>query len=217
MIRRKDSMSYTELMRGKYDVSDTKYVERLIENMTDAEIENIRTRPFEELWTRMWENADRHDREMPNARDKMHQIAPLLKSATSVYFEPEWGFPKGRRFRCETDMQCAEREFFEETNIPRSAYVVVKDVQFNETFLGTNGTPYQHKYFLAVLAKPADFNVHQKFTHVQKREISAIGWKTVPECQEITRPHYTGRPTLLADLTKFVGSVEVMIPNFVAE
>ena len=217
MVRRKDSMSYTEFMRGKYEISDHTYIKTLLKNMTDTELENLRTKPFEELWSRMWNHADRHEHEMPIARDKFNQISHLLTGVTSEHIEPEWGFPKGRRYRCESDIQCAEREFFEETNIPRSSYILVKDVQFNETFIGTNGTPYQHRYFLAIVVKPELFNLNQKFTLVQKREISAIGWKSLTECQILTRPHYTARPALLTDLRKFVGAVEVMIPNFVGE
>ena len=48
---------------------------------------------------------------------------------------------------------------------------------------------------------------------MQKREISAIGWKTLTDCMNLTRPHYSGREMLLSDLSKFVGSVEVHIPN----
>lgn len=217
MIRRKDSMSYTEFIRGKYDPSDKNYVKRLLSNMTSDEIAELKSVPFEQLWAKMWNFADRHEYEMPYARDKFALVTDVIKEAESEYVEPEWGFPKGRRYRCESDIQCAEREFFEETNFPRSSYVVVKDVEFNETFVGTNGTPYQHKYFMAVLARPAEMDIEQKFTAVQKREISAIDWKTLDECIQLTRPHYSGRRQMIQDLSKFVAAVEVRIPNFVGE
>lgn len=216
MIRRKDSMSYTEFMRGKYDTTDYQYVLRLLENMTSCELSALRSQPFEALWARMWNNADKHEHEMPFAKEKFISVSHLLTSAKSVYPEPEWGFPKGRRYRCESDVQCAQREFFEETNIPRNAYILVKDVEFKETFLGTNGIPYEHKYFLAILTQPSQFNLHQKFTCIQKREISAIGWKTMSDCMMLTRPHYTGREQMLIDLSLFVGTVEVRIPNIPA-
>ena len=213
MIRRKDSMSYTEFMRGKYDPSDQAYVMRLLQNMTCSELFALRTQTFETLWSRMWNHADKHEHEMPFAKEKFIEVSHLLTSVQSEYPEPEWGFPKGRRYRCESDVQCSEREFFEETNIPRSAYILVKDVEFRETFLGTNGIPYEHKYFLAILTQPSQFNLHQKFTSIQKREISAIGWKTMRDCMLLSRPHYTGREQMLTDLSLFVSTVEVRIPN----
>lgn len=217
MVRRKDSMSFTEFMRGKYDPEDSAYVKRLMQNMTISELNDLRSMPFDALWCRMWNYADRHDHEMPVARDKFNSVSHLLKDATSTYVEPEWGFPKGRRYRCETDIQCAEREFYEETNIPRSAYIFVKDVEFSESLIGTNGVPYQHKYFLAIVVRPDQINTLQKLTHIQKREISALEWKTVDECIERTRPHYSGRRDLLRELTNFVKAVEVRIPNFVED
>lgn len=217
MIRRKDSMSYTEFMRGKYEPSDTAYVRRLLNNMTQDELYALNTTPFENLWSKMWNYADRHEHEMPISHEKFKAVTNIVRDVSSNYIEPEWGFPKGRRFRCESDVQCAEREFFEETNIPRSAYVLVKDVEFTETFVGTNGTPYQHKYFLAIVSRPDQLDLEQKFTSLQKREISAICWKTVKECAVLTRPHYTGRELLLSDLSKFINAVEVRIPNFVGD
>lgn len=217
MIRRKDSMSYTEFIRGKYNPSDTQYVKCLLSNMTQDEIIALNTQPFELLWAKLWNFADRHEHEMPISHEKFKLVAHIVKEVSSVYSEPEWGFPKGRRFRCESDVQCAEREFIEETNICRNAFVFVKDVEFTETFVGTNGTPYQHKYFLAIMRHPEQFDLDQKFTILQKREISAIAWKSLNECEQLTRPHYTGRNALLADLAKFVNAVEVRISNFVGD
>ena len=137
MIRRKDSMSYTEFMRGKYDPTDKAYVLRLLENMTQLELHSLRTMTFEQLWTRLWNFADRHEHEFEFSKQKFDQVSKYLKEVKSVYPDPEWGFPKGRRYRSESDLACAEREFAEETNIERENYIIVKDVVFTETFLGT--------------------------------------------------------------------------------
>jgi 8-oxo-dGTP pyrophosphatase MutT (NUDIX family) len=212
MIRRKDSMSYTEFMRGKYDPDDSAYVARLLSNMTCSELQHIKSNTFETLWLRMWNFSDRHEQDMEFAKEKFSKVAHLIANSTSEYSEPEWGFPKGRRFRCESDQSCAEREFHEETNIPRSAYLILNNVSFQESFLGTNGIPYEHKYFVAVMVSPLKFNLHQKFTNMQKREISGIGWKSLHECAILTRPHYTGRELLLYDLAAFITKIEVWIP-----
>jgi hypothetical protein len=113
MIRRKDSMSYTEFMRGKYDPSDPAYVMRLLQNMTASELAALRSQPFEVLWSRMWNHADKHEHEMPFAKEKFISVSHLLNSVHSDYPEPEWGFPKGRRHLKESDYDCACREFEE--------------------------------------------------------------------------------------------------------
>ena len=50
MIRRKDSMSFAEFMRGKYDIDNEEYLGRLIQNMTLKEQGLIACEPFESLW-----------------------------------------------------------------------------------------------------------------------------------------------------------------------
>ena len=204
MIRRKDSMAYTDFMRGKYAFTETAYVVRLLENMTQTELKNLRTQTFETLWARMWNFSDRHSHEIVQAKEKFQQVFHIVTTIKSPYTEPEWGFPKGRRFRSETDLQCAVREFAEETNIPRMAYVILQDVVFSEIFHGTNNIAYEHRYNLAALVQPSHFDLHQKFTILQRREISAIGWKTMADCATLTRPHYIGRDSLLQDLAKIV-------------
>ena len=41
----------------------------------------------------------------------------ILESCDAAQHTPEWGFPKGRRTPYETDLQCAVREFQEETGL----------------------------------------------------------------------------------------------------
>jgi hypothetical protein len=55
MIRRKDSMSFAEFMRGKYDVDDKDYIGKLIGNMTIAEQATIANLPFDMTWRIAWE------------------------------------------------------------------------------------------------------------------------------------------------------------------
>lgn len=213
MVRRKDSMSYTEFMRGRYDEKDRGYVKKLIENMTASEITKLRKETFEALWNKMWTYPEKHEHELKLSKAKYEQVRELLDVIDSSYTEPEWGFPKGRRLRCESDEQCAEREFFEETNIPRSSYVYVSGIKLEETFRGTNDVAYSHRYFVALLKTPQEVDIRQKFTLMQKREISAIGWKSLSDCVNLTRPHYVGRNPMLQQLAKIVETFEVGMPR----
>ena len=218
MVRRRESMTYTDFIRGKYDDENEAYIRNLLENMTKAEQTRLRTMTFDMLWERLWGANDRHgnDYQISKLKHAKPLVTAILKETThSFYAEPEWGFPKGRRIRCETDIICGEREFGEETNIHKRYYKLVDNAVFTETFHGTNGVPYEHRYALALLVKPV--NIHRPFTTMQSREISAIGWRTMTECRELTRPHYTGRAELLDSLSKFIQNVEIVRKRFSTE
>jgi 8-oxo-dGTP pyrophosphatase MutT (NUDIX family) len=205
MIRRKDSMSFAEFMRGKYDVNDQSYVSTLIKNMTLKEQAGIACDSFETLWRQLW-GDDRTSSDFNPSREKFNQLnrVALMRENLSEYTEPEWGFPKGRRMRGETDMACAVREFGEETNIPRDAYTVLKNIMFEETFVGLNNVRYRHVYFVALLTQPDLVNLSQRFTPMQRREISGIAWKTLEEADALVRPHHVERLGMLTRLREML-------------
>lgn len=209
MIRRKDSMSYAEFMRGKYDPADLAYVSTLLKNMTIKEQAAIASEPFEALWRALW-NDDRTSSDYIASREKFNSLDrfQLMADNLSSYTEPEWGFPKGRRMRGETDIACAIREFGEETNIPREAYSVLKNIVLEETFVGLNRVPYRHVYYVALLKAPELIDLKQKFTPMQRREISGIGWKTFVEADALIRPHHIERHGMLAQLKDVIETFE---------
>lgn len=198
MVCRKDSMSYAEFMRGKYDVENREYINLLMKNMTLKEQAMIVCEPFETLWKQLW-GDDRSSSEFITSREKFNSLnrISLMVENMSTYIEPEWGFPKGRRMRGESDLDCAIREFGEETNIPRDAFVVLKNILFEETFMGLNGIRYRHVYYLALLKNSDAVNLHQRFTPMQRREVSAIGWKSYIEADMLVRPHHAERRNML--------------------
>ena len=205
MVRRKDSMSYMEFIRGKYDNTDREYNIKQLSNMTSDEQNSILNEDFETLWTRLWGNSrDTGSFEYNLARDKFNEIdkKELIAHSKSKFNEPEWGFPKGRRSRGETDMQCAIREFWEETNISSECYDITETPVFVENFTGTNNVRYRHIYFIAKLKTSLPIDLRQKLTVSQRREISKIEWKTLSECKNITRPHYIERRNMITDLEK---------------
>jgi 8-oxo-dGTP pyrophosphatase MutT (NUDIX family) len=209
MIRRKDSMSFAEFMRGKYDQNDIQYVSTLVKNMTLKEQASIASDSFETLWRQMW-GDDRMTSDYVQSREKFNALdrVSLMRNNISEYTEPEWGFPKGRRMRGESDLACAIREFDEETNIPRESFVVLKNMVLTETFVGLNNVQYKHVYFVALLKRPEMVNLFQKLTPVQRREISGIGWKSFKEADELVRPHHVERKGMLEQLHSLIETFE---------
>lgn len=209
MIRRKDSMSFTEFMRGKYDPTNIPYVSTLIANMTLKEQASIASDSYESLWRQMW-GDDRMTSDYSQSKEKFSMLdkMSIVRNNLSVYIEPEWGFPKGRRMRGESDLSCAIREFDEETSIPRDSFVVLKNMILTETFTGLNHVEYKHVYFVALMKHPEKINLNQRLTPVQRREISGIGWKTFDEAHELVRPHHLQRHAMLADLSSLIETFE---------
>jgi 8-oxo-dGTP pyrophosphatase MutT (NUDIX family) len=172
--------------------------------MTISEHQLLLTLSFDDLWTQHWGvGRDQHSKEFELSKEKFVtlDIKELVKDLVG-YDDSEWGFPKGRRAPRESDIDCAVREFTEETNIPRESYMLCKNLLLTETFTGTNGVPYRHDYFVAVLRSPID--LMQTMTLTQKREVSAIKWKTLKECRDLTRPHYIQRKDLLDNFERII-------------
>lgn len=200
MVRRKDSMAYMEFIRGKYKLEDKEFINRLMSNMTIREQQAICTESFDTLWTRLWGvGKDTRSIEYEHSK-KLYEQVDRKTIVPSTYTEPEWGFPKGRRMKGESDLDCGIREFWEETNIPRDAYEVIPSLMFTEVFTGTNNVKYKHVYYVALLKDSTFVNTNSKLTTMQRREISAVAWKTLAECKHITRPHYIERKQLIAEL-----------------
>ena len=215
MVRRKDSMAYTEFLRGKYSTDETEYIIKLLSNMTAAEHLTLKTISFEQLWTQHWGiGHDRHSREYEISKEKFEllNISELLENVAG-YPEPEWGFPKGRRFHRELDIECATREFSEETNIPRESFVLCKNLVLTETFDGTNGISYKHNYYIGVLRTPDMLNLLQDMTSMQQREVSAINWKSMSECRALTRPHYLQREEMLNAFERILNTFNLQDNN----
>lgn len=209
MVRRKDSMAYTEFLRGKYMPDDTEYIKKLISNMTVGEQTVLCSTTFDDLWTSHWgEERGHHSQEFETSKERFNsiKIAQIVESVNSGYSESEWGFPKGRRLHRESDMDCAIREFSEETNIRRDTYVICKNLLLSESFTGTNGVKYKHVYFVCVLRNSEAINLQQSMTTAQRCEVSAIEWKTIKQCRTLTRPHYIQRTEMLDSLERILNT-----------
>ena len=54
MIRRKDSLGYIELLRGKYDIEDRVYIQTLVDQTCMEERQRLLDWEYPRLWEQLW-------------------------------------------------------------------------------------------------------------------------------------------------------------------
>lgn len=204
LIQRKDSIGFVELVRGKYKLTDIDYIRDQISGMTMAERELIRDNTLDVLWKHVWGEENKHYKhDFEISKDKFQTLKngitcpktgktitlnSLLEEIPCQWNTPEWGFPKGRRNRFETDYECAIRETSEETGLQRLQFHLLFNLKpIRETFLGNNHIYYTHIYYLAWCSYDTELRM-KKENQIMLQEIGDIGWFSIEECMNKIRP-----------------------------
>ena len=68
---------------------------------------------------------------------------------STKWIEPEWGLPKGRRNKNETNLEVSLREFNEETGIKISNINIISSDVIKEDYIANNGHHYTNNYLVA--------------------------------------------------------------------
>jgi 8-oxo-dGTP pyrophosphatase MutT (NUDIX family) len=214
MIQRKDSLSYIEFLRGKYDIYDSKYLVKLFNGCSLEERDNIKNLSFDELWIKLWFSLDpkkqteRMIKEYNTSKEKFNilknnNLNELLDNCDTNYTTPEWEFPKGRRNNRETNIKCATREFEEETDLTDKEYILLDNVApLSEEYIGSNGVRYKHIYYIAFYKGSRELKINTE-RYEQYTEISDIGWLSFDECFKILRNEQLTKKDVLKKLQKF--------------
>lgn len=206
MVQRKDTMGYVDLIRGKYPEDDLEKKKHLLttyfEEMTCGERERLTKYDFETLWDMVWlthENGTIYIKEFLDAQKKFKKlnIKKLLEETTCKWTEQEFGFPKGRKNMYESNMECAKREFKEESGYKSHDLKIIDEEPWEEMFTGTNGIIYRHIYYIGLI-HPLSPLPEIDYSDVQQAgEISNYGWFTYEQCMKLIRPYDTAKKDLL--------------------
>ncbi len=213
MIRRKDSFGYIDFIRGKYSPYNVEQLQNTINEMSNVEKERICTKPFDYLWKQMWggtsNNQFRNEESISSKKFDLitngvvinnvnYTLKELVDKSPTSWGETEWEFPKGRRNANERDIDCAVREFEEETGYSKDAIDIIDNIlPFEEIFVGSNYRSYKHKYFLAYMNNSQNMYNVQNF---QKSEVSKLEWKSYDECCQCIRPYNLEKKRILHNI-----------------
>ena len=201
MIQRKDSLSFMEFVRGKYNIDDTKYILKLIEYMTDSEKKILLNNTFDQIWNYTWcqlnHGSFKHTKEYIESKNKFEIIMNdyniknlLFTKKNNNISEQEWGFPKGRKKLKESDVDCAIREFCEETQLNKTDIEIdTSIIPFQEIFFGTNNILYKHVYYIAkIINDNAEISLDNNCIE-QIREIRSLKWFSEKEVLNHIKNH----------------------------
>jgi len=212
MVRRKHTYNYIHIIRGLYDI-EIEGIIKSINLLTYKEYQNILTMTFDELWTDIWEeNTIKIGYNNDYIRSKKQfdflilYIIPQIKHKIKIIYNiPEWGFPKGKRSNNESNIECARREFEEESGLSQNDYELLDRLYpLNENIKGSNGINYKHVYFIAILKPTYDVSKLKIYDQTQFFEIGDIGLYNIEEIQNIIRNYNKERLDIVNNIKLFL-------------
>ena len=220
LIRRKDTLGFVDIMRGKYQLYNKMYLLNIVNEMTLDEKARLMNCSFDELWSGLWgedvsfnykgeERVSRDKLEslksgITNGKDK-YSLETLINESSTSWHEPEWGYPKGRRNYKESDINCALREFEEETGYSKMNLNVIQNLTpLEEIFTGSNNKSYKHCYYLANVGP--NTNPVRQF---ETSEVSIIEWKTFEDASNTIRPYNLEKKDIIVRANKLLRNYDI--------
>ncbi len=208
MIQRKDTMGFTDFVRGKYPDKEedaNKILPIFLNEMTYEEKSRLLNDSFDDIWFNLWVNHEskifKSEYDSAHKKFQKHNIRKLVDNSKMSFDYTELGFPKGRRNMKESNIGCAEREFYEETGYNKTHYDFIKEYPtIVEEFVGTNGVTYKHIYYLVKMKDdipPPRIDYKNK---IQIGEVQNIGWVSFEECMSIIRPYDVAKKTVITNV-----------------
>lgn len=215
LVQRKDTMAYVDIIRGRYPEIiglKEKHLMILFEELIPEEREKLKKMNFDELWDKLWINHNskcyKNEKESAKAKFSFLDVDYFLSKTHSKWNFTEFGIPKGRRNMKETNRQCAEREFREETGYTSSDYrMITVEPHIYETFVGTNGKRYKHVYYVAEVLPQAKDPILDPNNKNQVGEVKDIIWMTQSEALSVIRDYDVAKKEVInkvfANFSKF--------------
>lgn len=204
IAQRRDSIEYSDFIRSQSSLTD---LYRWISLMTPDERNRIynNINNFDVLWydvmgKHVYNNRSLYNKsKMRFIKNKNYIMRTLcLFNYTSSIHNPIWVFPKGRKSNkmVETDIQCAFREFHEETSfsLNKINHKIMNEEPVSEYYIGTNSKKYCTHYFIVKIDEKLIFkyiNIQSPFEYRRlsiSDEILDLKWVIFSEASNYLNP-----------------------------
>jgi 8-oxo-dGTP pyrophosphatase MutT (NUDIX family) len=192
IAQRRDTIAYIDFLRGNY--SPRTPLNDFFRAMTYDERHRLLTYDFDRLWQDLVVNHDSHlyRQEYPKAKRAFQiissQLCTLITNTASQVFEPQWGFPKGKRKFKETSLECALREFAEETKLDPLDVVIKQTAPIIEFYQGSNCKLYKTVYYIGEAHHILPYQLTEYPNTIREHsiseEVSNLHWCRLLEAKE---------------------------------
>lgn len=189
LIERKDTIAFITLIQGVYpdhEPSRSKKILGYVEELTCEE----RYKLVNFTWNQLWEIAGttRRNKDHSEQAFKLIDISTIIDQTSCNYIDADYIIPKGRLKCNESIVDCAVREFSEESGYNTfDVHVLLHIPPFEEEFIGVNGNKYKNVYFTAELKSSANIRIPLHEIREQVKEVKNLGWFTMEESMGIIR------------------------------
>lgn len=222
LVQRKDTMAYVEFLRARYPddtINKKYYILTLFREMIPEERNKIKSLTFDELWDELWinHNSKCYKSEKEDCKKKFYSVDHnwfiSMCFFQQNYTFTEFGIPKGRKNKYESDLECAIREFSEETGYSQ---LLIEDCFkdfyekpfITESFIGTNGKKYKHVYFIVELPESLGDPVLDSNNKNQIGEVKDILWFSEEECIKVTREYDFDKLRVFNSVFSFLNEIK---------
>ena len=209
LVQRKHSLNYIDFIKGKYNLNDTSNILNMLNHMSMMEVDNIKNKSFNELWNNLWNKTAHYkiyNNEMIQSCNKFNKLKDSgilndLLNGCTPYPSPEWEIPKGRREFNEKNINCAIREFEEETRMKSKDYNILNCINpIHDNFIGTNNKEYKHIFYIGQSYN----NVILDNDNINNNEIDIIKWCSWDEVLLLIRPYNENKIKIVTSIFLFI-------------
>lgn len=216
LIQRKYSHSYVAIIRGHYSLENKTYLKELAEKITPLERLKLLNSDFDYMWIKLWSFSNNkmfHDeyekaKNMFKVLKNKHILSKIFREISPKWNEPEWGFPKGKRYYGEHDSETACREFLEESAISSHQITLYDENEIPpicEQYMGDNGVTYEYLYYIAKLETSDDGTGYvNPWNLTQSGEVGKVSWCTYDQAKKLIRPYNVSRLDVLDTINTFL-------------
>lgn len=199
LIQKPYCYGFNQFVMGRYSKNDRKNIQQLIKDMSAEDRAVLSGLNFDMCYHRIYKRLPTPDstryrqyietktyftREFTN--DSTNTIRMLLSQAPAC--PTQWSIPSGKKFHNEPDMNCAVREFTEETGIPCNG-IQIMDTQPKLYQYTNTGVMYMIYCYLALLVDPRwhePNNLHIDYRNPgHSAEVLDIKWLSLDEVKTV--------------------------------